>query len=468
MSILKYIATADTTITNAFRPLTKNRAYYANMGAADSLEIFSMPVSGSESEISRILLNFPIQEISSSRNEGRIPNQGSVSFYLKLYNATHPEMLPKNYTVVIKPISGSWDEGEGLDLDNYLDNGQKEELGYGVNWINKSTNDPKVWQSEGGDYYDLYHKTFRFEDGTEDLEVDVTDIIEAQLSGELSLDGIGVMLSGSYENGDIKKIYYTKRFSARSSEYFYNKPCIEARWETLVKDNRGSFFYESPNIIPEENVQNIFFYNKINGVLKNLPNNTLPLLKISNSLNEVLLTDINTINVSTGVYRASFSLTGSADEELYDTWYSGSNEYYKGIINFKVRNFEDSFADTNYVVSVSNLKSVYSVNEKPIIKIFAREKNWNPNLYQKFNNEMESLIFDNLYYKVYRIVDKKTIIDYGISPIAYTKCSYDKHGNYFELDMSMFEPGYGYAIKLMILNGDINAELPSIYRFKVE
>ena len=95
MSILKYTASADTTITDAFKPYTTNRAYYANMGAADSLELFSIAHSGSFSEKSRILINFPIEQIVSNRNTGKIPVSGSVNFILKLSRANRAFFYPE-------------------------------------------------------------------------------------------------------------------------------------------------------------------------------------------------------------------------------------------------------------------------------------------------------------------------------------------------------------------------------------
>lgn len=59
--------------------------------------------------------------ISSDRTAGNIPASGSVNFYLKLYNAETSKTVPKNYTLTVRPVSQSWQEGSGLDLENYLD-----------------------------------------------------------------------------------------------------------------------------------------------------------------------------------------------------------------------------------------------------------------------------------------------------------------------------------------------------------
>jgi hypothetical protein len=466
---MRYTASADTTIVNAYYPDSLTRATYANLGAADSLELFSIYISGSETQKARILVQFPIEQISGSRASGSIPDTGGVSFYLKLSNVQHPETLPKNYYATIDPASGSWDEGYGLDLENYSDKGQSGSIGYGANWKYRSTTDyPYVWTLEGGDLSVGYQKTFHFDTGLEDLEVDVTDIIEAQISGVIPNNGFLVRLQTPYEDGTNQITYYTKRFSARSSEYFYKVPALEARWEAVVKDDRGNFHYSTPNLSTTDNNQNIYFYNRVNGVLKDIPSAVVPLVNIYSENGAILTGSIQSTKVAAGTYKAIVNITGTSEETLSDVWYSGSNAYYTGSIQAYIREFDDSATEPEYVFALTNLKSSYKTYEKPAIRIYSRQKNWSPNIYTVANNEINTLTFNNLYYKIVRIVDGETIIDYGIDPVAYTLCSYDKTGNYFDLDMSMFEPGYAYAIKLMLLNGDLKTEFKDVFRFKVE
>ena len=80
MSIKKYIAEADTTITNAFKNDLSTRATGSNMGLSDSLEVFSIygqtfdnsvPPVG-ELEKSRVLVQFPVTDIISDRDAGTI------------------------------------------------------------------------------------------------------------------------------------------------------------------------------------------------------------------------------------------------------------------------------------------------------------------------------------------------------------------------------------------------------------
>ena len=115
MAILRYTASADTTITNAYKAglAEATRATGSNMGAADSLEVFSIygqttsSAGGYSAELSRILMKFPVSKISSDRTAGTIPASGSVDFYLRLYNVTHPGTLPRDYYLTVAGVTNS-------------------------------------------------------------------------------------------------------------------------------------------------------------------------------------------------------------------------------------------------------------------------------------------------------------------------------------------------------------------------
>ncbi len=91
MAIKRYLASKDNTITNALKFDLSTRATSSNMGRSDVLEVFSIygqasASTGLTSELSRILISFPVSDISTDRTNGDIPASGSVSFYLKMYN----------------------------------------------------------------------------------------------------------------------------------------------------------------------------------------------------------------------------------------------------------------------------------------------------------------------------------------------------------------------------------------------
>ena len=314
MGIKRYTANADNTITNAYKANLTTRGTGSNMGRADSLEVFSIYAqeSSGSSELSRILVNFPVSTMSTDRTNGVLPASGSVSFYLRMFNAVTPFTVPRNFTLVAAAVSGaynttagidlSWQEGNGIDMENYTDITRN---GEGSNWINmgsSSADGVVLWGNQsaasvGGVYYSDSSSSFTqtFDSGVEDLEIDITTLVEQWINstgnvlGSKSTYGVGVHLTSSQEvyiatadattdvpanTAGAKRSYYTKKFFARSSEFFYKRPIIEARWNSATKDNRGNFIYSSSLATAGENMQTLYLYNYFRGQLRNIPNLT--------------------------------------------------------------------------------------------------------------------------------------------------------------------------------------------------
>ena len=148
MAIKRYIAEADNTITNAYEANLRTRPTKANMGAADVLETFvihgqtSASIKAENAEEARIIIQFPIsgtntaiQTIHRDRNDNKIPPQGKVKFYLRLFNAPHAESTPEDFDLDLKLVSKSWSEGRGLDMDTYSDTGFSS-------WVSSSSGPP--------------------------------------------------------------------------------------------------------------------------------------------------------------------------------------------------------------------------------------------------------------------------------------------------------------------------------------
>tara|TARA_R100001015_G_C4634544_1_gene201240 strand:- start:5057 stop:7252 length:2196 start_codon:yes stop_codon:yes gene_type:complete len=210
MAIKKYYADKDNTITNAFKSNLTTRGTGSNMGLSDILETFSIygQASSGSTELERILIQFPVSEISQDRSQGSIPDSGNVQFYLNMYNCVHSQTTPKNLKLAVLPISGSWEEGTGLDMDNYSDTtGQN----VGSNWINAGKDDK--WVLEGGDYYSSPVFSQEFPNGSENLKVNITSLVEEWIAGTKPNHGVGVHLTSSQE------AYYTSYNPRESVEF---------------------------------------------------------------------------------------------------------------------------------------------------------------------------------------------------------------------------------------------------------
>lgn len=310
MALKRYTASLDTTIANAYQPNLTTRATGANMGASDVLDVFSIygRQSTSSAELSRILIKFPVTDMSSDRTADTLPASGNVSFYLRMFNAPHSRAVPKDAKYAFQMVSQSWQEGVGLDMEGYTDLTIGNE---GSNWM--SASDSAHWKDAlntllaGGSYHTysggsnkqvdtpiyMFYQTLA--DGTEDVEINITPWVEQWIAGTYSNHGIGVMLTSSQEasgavdslagrptgrgddEGNIENpsgsttSYYIKRFFGRKSQYFFKRPYIEARWDNTLRDDRGNFYYSSSVASPADNLNTIYLYNYVRGQLKNIP-----------------------------------------------------------------------------------------------------------------------------------------------------------------------------------------------------
>jgi len=492
MAIKRYKAIADTTITNAFEGNLRVRGTDANMGNSDILEVFSLYGAGgtTSQELERVLMKFPIDEIAADRLAEEVPAQGSVSFYLKVYNAPHGQTLPRNLTLSAKEVTTAWQEGIGLDMEEYKD---KTYGNAGATWL--SASDTTAWTRMGGDYAATEYKQTLI-DGTEDLEIDITTLVESWLATPASNHGIGLHLTASEEayysgssaadgaEGELNNLagstsnYYTKKFFARSSEFFFKHPAIEARWNSRIGDDRGNFYASSSMVPAADNLNTIYLYNISRGQYVDIPNYDTDLnLRLYETLGgSTLATSPQppTINrISSGVYAASFALDTTASV-VYDVWYSGEGEtrvnFHTGTINVKAYAGSTHQPNTKYYCNITNLKSVYSTDETPRLQLYVRPKDWSPTIYTVATTEIDATIIDKAAYKVYRVVDDLEVIPYGTGSSNHTIMSYDERGNHFDLDMSLLQLDYAYGIKVAFYNPSTKSyvEQSPTWKFRVE
>ena len=622
MAIKRYYATKDNTITNAFKSNLTIRGVSGNMGQSDILEVFSIygqvssSTEGFSSELSRVLIEFDINTINADRTSNLIPASGSVNFFLKMYDAEHTQTTPKNYELVVQAISQSWDEGLGLDMEEYrdLDASNYISASSGVPWAensgratalietvakelltagtfrltdadgtsttygftagvnvsanttaytpgttvnigidgmaggdagatadqiiarinagtnigfaaSKTGNNVLVTQNtagtvgnktnaqdsgmgsfvvnnftgganvEGGSYVENneYIFTQSFDTGFEDLEVDVSSLVEDWIKGPdnsgLSNFGFGVRLTGSDEAEEDS--YYTKMFFARGSQFFHKRPIIEARWDDSKKDNRGDFFLSSSLVSAADNLMRLYLYNVVRGELKDIPGlgttggkkvlnvniysgTTGPLgsklkLPVGGDVKANGHTNITASRIETGIYSCSFAYASSSITSIFDVWSSGNIEYHTGSkVSVQTFNSENYNFDQRYVSKVTNLRSVYGRGEKVRFRLYTRQKDWSPTIYTVANNNIETSIIDNAYYRFTRLSDDLEVIPFGTGSLNHTRLSYDASGSYFDLEMDLFDTDTVYELSFAYLINGSHVEQPERFRFRVE
>ena len=176
--------------------------------------------------------------------------------------------------------------------------------------------------------------------------------------------------------------------------------------------------------------------------------------------------------VSTGIYSCAVALTAASTQLLaiHDVWHSGGVQFFTGsFYPEKFPTYQEAPTFTR-VTSCRNLKKSYSKSDKSRFRFFVRDRNWSPTLYTVSTANNPTDVITSASYAVTRVIDNYAAIPYGTGSNLSTYLSYDKDGNYFDLDMSMLEPGYMYKIKLSYYNDSIGdwQEQPQTFKFRVE
>ena len=495
MAIKRYFSDADNTITNAFRPNLTTRGTNANMGESDVLEVFSIygQASSGSTELERILIKFPISDVISDRTAGSIPVSGGVSFYLKMSNARHSQTVPRDFTLNIYAVSRSWEEGFGLDMDGYTDIVYPGNIG--STWM--SASQTTAWSEMGGDYHSSPIYTDYFETGIENLEVDVTPLVEQWITGSAGGGkenyGFGVHLTGTQEayysgsagadstSGQLNNLsgsqdtFYTKKFFGRGSEFYYKRPYIEARWNSSIKDDRGRVYVSSSLLAAAENNHTIYLYNIYGGHLRNIPSiGTGPIFVelFSASAGGASVSQITGGYVSTGIYSASIEAASPpfVGETFYDRWGTAGlgTVFHTGSFKLRSHNAFSYNPNPKYVVNITNLKPSYTKDEQVRLRLYTRQKDWSPTIYTVANSNIETLIIESASYQIFRIVDDLSIVPYGTSSDNCTQMSYDVNGNYFDFDMGILQSGYSYGIKVAFYDETSYVEQPYLWKFRVD
>ena len=360
----------------------------------------------------------------------------------------------------------------------------------GSNWIMRTGSTP--WTTFGGDFLSATKIEQTFINGDENLYVNVSDIVESWLDGDYQNYGFLVKLSASFEPyhsnsaganvspdffnlSGSRRSYFTKRFFARNTEFWFKKPCIEAKWNDSRRDDRGNFYRSSSLAPAADNMNKLWLYNTVRGQLKNIPaiGTGEIYVDLYSTLGGTALTQCSVTPATggfyqTGIYTASVCVD-SAVSTVYDVWHSGGVQYHTGTISTLSVTASTVNQNSKYILSLTNHKNEYYKDEIANINLFIRPKDWSPNIYTVAQSTVTNTIIEEIHYKVERVVDDFVVVDYSTGSIKNTQLSYNDDGNYFNFDMAILEPGYQYRLKFATYDEfrETYVEQPYQFKFKV-
>lgn len=313
-----------------------------------------------ENNISRLLLYFDLTDFQSKLSDFTI-NSGSVQsckIVLKnavprdkilvpeYMNATLNKAISASFDLIAFPIDKDWDEGRGYDLFeiSYLLKAAGNLRLTGVsNWNFAKANDP--W-NEPGVYTNPtastpFYSTQHFALGSEDINMDVTNIVKNWLSGGSSNYGIAISYSRPFEleSGDTR--YISSFFTQKTNSAF--KPYLDINYDQTINDDR--------NTVTNNRICRLFLYTFSGNQSVNFYSSSTVSIKTMSNSN--VITGLVPQQLSKGVYYVDIWMSGATPGQRYkDVW--------QGVT------FEPGYDKTDFVQFFDINQNYYTNNSKSI------------------------------------------------------------------------------------------------------
>jgi hypothetical protein len=461
-------ASADTYITNKI--IKNERKTNSNVGLASTLDLFKLydesysSIETNPIELSRILIKFDLSPLRNTSNTNFIADS-SFRARLELFDVLGGNTSPNNFNVEVFPLSQSFIEGTGRNVQQFLDNDICNFLSASVSpWflsgsnqkgnLNSSNIDVIVSGNLNDGLGTRFLGTSQSFSGPENLSLDITKVISGTIANQIPDCGFRISFTETEEN-DIQT-RFVKRFSSRHSSNPLIRPRILISFNDSLRDDTESFFFDSSGSI----FLNSFVRNQKSNLVSGsslvpITGNNCVLLKLSTGSYEKFITGSQFSignNFVNGLYKANFSIL-SSDNTLVSPSSSLQNLIYesgsitfekswlsldKSILFFKdfltvKKNEINSFLTSpkELQFSIINCNKRYKRDEKFKFKVFVRDLN-EFKFASKIPLRLKSIPISNVYYKIIDLATKKEIIPYLLENNG-TLLSQDSEGLYFDL-----------------------------------
>ena len=450
----------DTFITNDVSSYSKVRMTGSNVGASEELTVFKRSgLSGvigtlSSSSLSRILMQFDLSEFSALTASGDIPSSG-LSFRLRMNHKTTACTNPASFDLIVSPISSSWDEGVGQDIS-------LGDPGF-ANWEKRTST--SFWSRPGGDFISSPNAVAHFDTGREDLDLDITSIVGAWISGSIPNNGLAVSLTSSIESDSLFVDYFQKKFYSRQTFFLDRAPYIEVRASDAVRDDRSNMYWSRSG--------SLFFYNVVGGVFQDLPASQVS-VSLSDSSGVFAVLTASRGNLP-GIYSASFILSSGSTPSgrpysgtlFHDSWGSGSFSFGTG--SFVVSSL-DPFRSANIApltARVKNMRDEYSTDETEVFEVAFRKGPRVIPVLQTASLGIVPYIVEKAYYAIENDSTRERVIPFGTGSQQHTLMSYGELGNSFKLSMRNLHGGNVYRILFLTFDQGRSQVIDAGFKFKV-
>lgn len=209
----------------------------------------------------RYIFQFDVQRIIDLRNSGMYPDLTKLKHTLRMTNTgTFDASLlgqqtgdgkdrTSSFDLNLFAVNQNWDEGIGYDFagQKFFTSSDATVISQDPsNWVEARTG--TAWVDGAGTFSAWTGVTIlatqSFEDGTENLEMDITDVVNAYLTGDTN-NGLGLAFSEPFEDAVEDNLKYVGFFT-RHTQTFY-EPYVETIYENSIEDDRASFYLDKNN-----------------------------------------------------------------------------------------------------------------------------------------------------------------------------------------------------------------------------
>jgi hypothetical protein len=255
MGVYKIFPSQDTTIYTDYSTL--------NAGLDSILDLSkNAPYLYPSSSTNRVLIKFDNTDLADVLTK----SGANFTASLKLYNA-HVDGIPTNFNLEINPIYESWDMGTGR-FNNI------PETDDGASWKYRNSSQTNSWTTSGfpggvtgsfysgntggANWYTTYSasQTFNYF-STKDINVNVTNIVNAWVNSVIPNNGFIIRNTGSIEFDPNYR--YTFNFFSRDTNTIY-PPYLEFKWNDSTFNPGSTPVVSNNNILVSlSNNKNIYY-----------------------------------------------------------------------------------------------------------------------------------------------------------------------------------------------------------------
>jgi len=410
------------------------------------------------SGFSKFIFQVDLTNLQNKINNGDLVLNENTKHYLHLTNTIFGDesllgqlrgtqrQRTTSFDLLLFRIPEYWDEGVGFDYEEVYDY-TTGNVTFDVrpsNWEMRTSLSgwtvPGIYS--GATYVEI--DEIHFDNGNENIHVDVTNFINGILSGSTINNGMGLAFTPAYEEVTSDNDQSVAFFTKYTQTFF--EPYIETVFDDCIDDNRENFFIDTN--------RNLYLYVNYMGNAFDLDD--LPTVDILNNLNVSItgLTGLTTTKIVKGVYKVTFKLSG----QLCD----GKRFYYDKWCNLKISGTTLSCITQKFVPKPFASFFEIGTNQTEInryaIQYFGVKLNEKIKRGEKRKivvtfrsiNQSKSVLFNEVFYRIY-IKEGKT----QVNVFDWTKLDRTNE-NSFILDTGFMIPReYWIEIKARIQSEDI-------------